>query len=87
MPTPAPDPYLMRVAANIIKTRKARGMSRQQLAVRAEIHHVRLGRIERGIQNFNMATLRRLALGLSVPPAELLVGADLSLLRESLLDD
>lgn len=60
------------VGANILKLRKRRGLSQEELAVDAEIDVTYLRGIERGRRNPSLMVLVRLANQLGVHPTKLL---------------
>lgn len=60
------------VGANILKLRKRRGLSQEELAVDAEIDVTYLRGIERGRRNPSLLVLVRLAEQLGVHPSKLL---------------
>jgi transcriptional regulator with XRE-family HTH domain len=60
------------VGANILKLRKRRGLSQEELAVDAEIDVTYLRGIERGRRNPSLMIMVRLAEQLGVHPAKLL---------------
>jgi transcriptional regulator with XRE-family HTH domain len=60
------------VGTNILKLRKRRGLSQEELAVDAEIDVTYLRGIERGRRNPSLMVLVRLATQLGVHPTKLL---------------
>lgn len=80
----AEDIFFSRVGANITRLRKARRMTQLEFAGRIDMNRNLLGRLERGQQNSNLDTLRRVAIGLEVPVGALFEGIDLDVLRLSL---
>jgi transcriptional regulator with XRE-family HTH domain len=60
------------VGANILKLRKRRGLSQEELAVDAEIDVTYLRGIERGRRNPSLMVMVRLATQLGVHPTKLL---------------
>ncbi len=60
------------VGANILKLRKRRGLSQEELAVDAEIDVTYLRGIERGRRNPSLMVMVRLANQLGVHPSKLL---------------
>jgi transcriptional regulator with XRE-family HTH domain len=60
------------VGANILKLRKRRGLSQEELAVDAEIDVTYLRGIERGRRNPSLMVMVRLAAQLGVHPTKLL---------------
>lgn len=53
--------YLIQLGAQIKDTRKAKGLSQEQLALRAEIDRSYVGGIERGERNVSFLTLVKIA--------------------------
>jgi transcriptional regulator with XRE-family HTH domain len=54
--------------------RKAKGLTQEQAAWAAGMHHTAWGRIEAGERKPTLATVFKLVAGLEVPPAELFKG-------------
>lgn len=61
-------------AANLLRCRKAAGLSQEQLAFRAELHRTEIGMVERGARMVRLDTLLKLAGALGVEPSNLLAG-------------
>jgi transcriptional regulator with XRE-family HTH domain len=62
------------VGRNIRAQRKRRDLTQEQLAHRAGMHPVEVGRVERGLRDMRVSTVTKLARGLGVPPMELFRG-------------
>lgn len=62
---------LKAVGAQIRSLRKARKLSQEQLAERANLHYPMIGSLERGQRNITLVNLEKIAKGLSVPVREL----------------
>lgn len=62
------------VGRNIREQRKRLGLTQEDLAGRAGMHVVEVGRAERGVRDVRVSTVAKLARGLDVPAAELLRG-------------
>jgi transcriptional regulator with XRE-family HTH domain len=62
------------VGANIRTNRKQQGLTQEDLAHRAGLHPVELGRAERGTRDLRISTVVKIAHGLAIPPARLLDG-------------
>jgi transcriptional regulator with XRE-family HTH domain len=60
-----------RVGANIRRLRKARGLSQEELAHRAEMHRTFVSQIERAVKSPTLETLDKIARGLDVPLTEI----------------
>ncbi len=58
------------VAMNLQKLRRARGMSQEELAARADINRNYVGMLERDEHAPTIEMLEKLALGLGVDPAD-----------------
>lgn len=63
-------------AANVERIRKAKGLTQEQAAWAAGMHHTAWGRIEVGERKPTLATVFKLAAGLEIPPAKLFEGID-----------
>lgn len=61
------------VGNNVVRYRKSRGMTSEQLAHCSEISPKLLGEIERGKQNTTLKTLEHIASALKIEPHQLLV--------------
>jgi transcriptional regulator with XRE-family HTH domain len=60
------------VAMNLQKLRRAKGMSQEELAARADINRNYVGMLERNEHAPTIEMLEKLALGLEVDPADFL---------------
>jgi transcriptional regulator with XRE-family HTH domain len=65
-------------AANIRRTRLARGWSQEALAHEAGLHRTFIGHVERGETNLSIDNLERLADALKISASELLVAVPAS---------
>lgn len=54
------------------KQRKAKGMSQEQLADKAELHRTYIGMIERGEKNITLLNILKIANALEIAPSTLL---------------
>ena len=63
---------LKTIGENIVRLRKARGMTQEDLAGAAEIDRSYLSEIENGHKNFSMDILAKLISALDVSPNEIL---------------
>lgn len=63
-----------RVGANIKEQRRRRGLTQEELAHRAGMHPVEIGRAERGTRDLRVSSVAKIARGLGVEPGELLRG-------------
>ncbi len=63
---------------NLVRVRKAKGLSQEELSFMASLHRTEIGMLERGIRLARIDTLVKLAGALRVTPGELLVGLDWS---------
>jgi transcriptional regulator with XRE-family HTH domain len=70
---PARNPLLLRVGRRIRELREQRGISQEVLAERASLHRTYIGGVERGLRNPSLKSLQRIANGLGVDIAELVV--------------
>jgi len=62
--------------AVVQKHRKAKGLSQEALAERAEIHHTHVGLIERGERNASLNVAYRVARALGLPLSTLIAEAE-----------
>jgi transcriptional regulator with XRE-family HTH domain len=62
---------LKTVGAHIRSLRKARKLSQEQLAERADLHYTMIGSVERGERNITLGNLAKIAKGLGVSLREL----------------
>ncbi|HEX5762412.1 MAG TPA: helix-turn-helix transcriptional regulator [Solirubrobacterales bacterium] len=59
---------------NLVRCRKAAGMSQEELGIRASLHRTHIGVLERGERCPQIDTVAKLAGALEVPPSELMDG-------------
>jgi len=69
----ARDPILSQVGRRIRSLREAKGISQEILAERSRLHRTYIGGVERGLRNPSLKSLSRIAKGLSIGVAELLL--------------
>lgn len=62
------------VGRNIKLQRERREWTQEELAHRAGMHPVEVGRAERGVRDLRVSTIAKLANGLGVPATELMRG-------------
>lgn len=62
----------VRLAKNLRRLRKAKGLSQEAFAFEAGIHRTYISDLERGQRNPSLAVLERLAVALSVSAGDLL---------------
>lgn len=62
------------VGRNIKAQRLRRDLTQEELAHRAGMHPVEVGRAERGVRDLRVSTVAKLARGLDVPAKELMRG-------------
>ena len=62
---------LKAVGSHIRSLRKARKLSQEQLAERADLHYSMVGSVERGERNITLENLAKIAKGLGVPLRDL----------------
>lgn len=62
------------VGRNIRAQRELRDWTQEELAHRAGMHPVEVGRAERGARDLRVSTVAKIARGLEVPAAELMRG-------------
>ena len=74
------DAALLQAFGTVVRARRVeRGMSQEALAERARLHRTYIGGIERGERNVALANIRRIALALDVPMADLMAETELRL--------
>jgi transcriptional regulator with XRE-family HTH domain len=61
---------------NLCSCRRRAQISQEELGLRCSLHRTEIGLLERGARVPRIDTLIKLASGLSIPPADLLVGID-----------
>lgn len=73
-PTSSPDFPSARaiLAANLVRLRRARGWSQEELAFESGLHRTFIGHVERRARNISLDNLERLARTLGVPVHALL---------------
>ena len=64
------------IGRNMREHRRQLGLTQEELAHRAGLHPVELGRAERGTRDMRITTLVKIARGLQVPPMVLLEGVE-----------
>lgn len=72
MPKDTESPFLRKVGARVRTLRQQRGMSQERLAARSGVNRVYLSGIERGIRNFTILQLSKIARTLKVSPGSIL---------------
>jgi len=72
VPKDTESPFLRKVGARVKRLRDERGLSQQQLAARSGVNRVYLSGIERGIRNFTILHLTKIARALKVTPGSIL---------------
>ena len=81
MPTASPrhaqDPALVALGVAIRKTRKAQGLSQEELAFKSQVDRSYMSSIERGAQNPGVVTIIRISAAIGVSMAELMAEANL----------
>lgn len=63
----------VRIGLNVQRLRHAKDLSQEELAGRSDVHQTYLSGVERGVRNPSALVLERIAKGLGVDVAELLV--------------
>jgi transcriptional regulator with XRE-family HTH domain len=74
---PPRNQALRRFGDALREERKRKGISQEQLALRAEVNRTYMGGVERGEENISLLTLAKIATVLAVKPSEILVRAKL----------
>ena len=62
----------LRFAINLRAARKAKGLSQEELADKADLHRTYVGSVERGERNVSIDNIERLAAALNLDVIELL---------------
>lgn len=70
---PVEEPKV-RVGANIKENRRRLGLTQEELAHRAGMHPVEIGRAERGVRDLRVSSVAKIARGLEIEALELLRG-------------
>lgn len=68
--------YRIILGENVLKYRKIKGLSQEDLAERASLHRTYIGAIERGERNITIDTIEKIANALQVSVIELLSGGN-----------
>ncbi|GEM_PF-446771 len=68
---PADHLFLNALCAVVREQRELVCLSQEELAVKAKLHRTYISDIERGIRNFSVKTLSRIAISLGLPAADL----------------
>ncbi len=63
----------LRFGENLKRARRRVALSQEELAERASLHRTQIGHLERGLRMPRLDTIIKLAGGLEIAPAELLV--------------
>lgn len=73
---PKADPLLRKFGQSVAKIRRAKALSQEALAEKAELDRTYLSDIERGVRNPGIKNVARIAKALGVTTAELCKGVD-----------
>jgi transcriptional regulator with XRE-family HTH domain len=68
--------FLSKVGLNIRKLREARGLTQEELASGAKLKQSHISKLESGVTEGSLSSLRRIADVLNVPVSELLGSCD-----------
>ncbi len=68
------DPILCSFGQSVAKHRRAKGLSQEALAEKADLDRTYLSDIERGVRNPGIKNVIRIAKALGITPADLLKG-------------
>jgi transcriptional regulator with XRE-family HTH domain len=69
---PTPHPFLKKLGTRIRRLRERKGLSQEALADLARLDRSYMSGIERGVRNFSILNLAKIAKALSVSPGSLL---------------
>ena len=73
---PKADPVLRKFGQSVAKLRRAKDLSQEALAEKADLDRTYLSDIERGVRNPGIKNVSRIAKALGVTTAELCKGVD-----------
>ena len=73
---PKADPLLRKFGQSVAKIRRAKDLSQEALAEKADLDRTYLSDIERGVRNPGIKNVTRIAKALGVSTAELCKGVD-----------
>ena len=73
---PKADPLLRKFGQSVAKIRRAKALSQEALAEKADLDRTYLSDIERGVRNPGIKNVTRIAKALGVTTAELCKGVD-----------
>ncbi len=76
IPGAAPDKSSQRLGARVRELRRERGLTLVQLAEATGLSHPFLSQVERGLANFSLPSLRRIAVALETSPVELMAASE-----------
>ena len=65
-------PILELFANNVVRIRKSKGISQEELGFRADLHRTYIGRVERAESSITIVNAEKIATALDVDVAELL---------------
>jgi ribosome-binding protein aMBF1 (putative translation factor) len=69
-----PNEVALQFGENLRRARRRRGLSQEELAVRASLHRTEIGMLENGLRVARITTLIQLAGALKIEPSELIAG-------------
>ncbi|MDN4471859.1 helix-turn-helix domain-containing protein [Demequina zhanjiangensis] len=76
VPGPESAEAALRFGAHVRELRRARGLTLVQLAEATGLSHPFLSQVERGLANFSLPSLRRIAVALETSPVELIAASE-----------
>ena len=73
---PRPNEVALQFGENLRRLRRRKGLSQEELAIRASLHRTEIGMLENGLRVARITTLLQLSGALEVEPGELMAGID-----------
>jgi transcriptional regulator with XRE-family HTH domain len=71
-----PNEVALQFGENLRRIRRRRGLSQEELAIRASLHRTEIGMLENGLRVARITTLIQLSGALEIEPSELIAGID-----------
>ena len=71
-----PNEVALQFGENLRRARRRKGLSQEELAIRASLHRTEIGMLENGLRVARITTLIQLAGALEVESTELIAGID-----------
>jgi transcriptional regulator with XRE-family HTH domain len=71
-----PNEVALQFGENLRRLRRRKGLSQEELAIRASLHRTEIGMLENGLRVARITTLLQLSGALGIEPGELFAGID-----------